>query len=257
MKAIARGRSSRKGGLLTKLLLVLGLLFAVGAILWIVLLPRLLVATVRSRTGFTVKVDTLSVNPFTANVTIKGLVLKNPAGWPVEDFVELREFHAETSLLSLFGNRFVADEVVVDVAQVTLVTNQQGRMNATAFKEGLAGKEAASSGTNKSGGKQEFLIKHLVLKFDKLVYADHSGGRPVVKEYRLNLNRDMRDVDSAAKIINSFTGSALGLVSGAFGGLPQRGNDPLKDLTGALQDAGRKTGEKLKGLLDSLDKKKP
>ena len=65
----------RKG----KALLFLGLLGGLGAILWVVLLPTAVAVLVRERTGFAVKVDRLSVNPFTGNVSVHGLVLKNPA----------------------------------------------------------------------------------------------------------------------------------------------------------------------------------
>lgn len=240
-----------------KLLLFFCVLGGLASVLWVRLLPGLVASTIRSRTGFAVQVDQLAVNPFTGNVAIRGLVLKNPAGWPVAEFVDLREFRAETSLLSLLGNRFIADEILVDVARLTLVVNQQGTLNAVAFKEGLASKKPAGPDRPAAKAKQEFLIRHLVLKFDKLVYADHSGWRPSVKEYKLNLSRDMRDVDSVTKIISPFTGTALGLVAHTLGGMFKGNPDLLQELASPLQDAGRKTGEKLKGLLDSLDKRRP
>ena len=240
-----------------RLLFILCVLAGLVSILWIVLLPGFVASTIRSRTGFAVQVDQLAVNPFTANVVIRGLVLKNPAGWPVAEFVDLREFRAEASLLSLLGNRFIADEILVDVARLTLVVDRQGTLNAVAFKEGLAGREPAGQGQPAGGAKQEFLIRHLVLKIDRLVYADHSGGRSSGKEYQLNLNRDMRDVDSVTKIISPFTGTALGLVTNTIGRMFKGSPDLLQELASPLQDAGRKTGEKLKGLLDSLDKKRP
>ncbi len=242
-----------------KLLLGLGVLFLLGVVVWVTLLPSLVASRIHDKTGFAVSVDRLSVNPFTAKVAVTGLVVKNPPGWPVEDFVDLREFRAEAEPLSLLSSRFVADEVVVDLPQITLVRNQQGVLNATVFQDGFTGGKAAGQPgqPGQGGSKREFLIRHLVLKVGKLVYADHSGRRPVVKEYNLDLNRDMRDVDSVTKIISPLTGSALGLVSGAFGGMTKSDPDLLKEVTNALQDAGRKTGEKLKGLLDSLDKKRP
>jgi hypothetical protein len=130
-------------------------------------------------------------------------------------------------------------------------------LNAVAFKEALSGPDAESPGKPASKAKQEFLIRHLVLKFDKLVYADHSGRQPRVREYNVNLTRDMRDVDSVTKIISPFTGAVLGLVSNAIGGMFKSRPDLLQELASPVQDAGRKTGEKLKGLLDSLDMKRP
>ncbi|MBL9214199.1 MAG: hypothetical protein JNG83_01860 [Opitutaceae bacterium] len=248
-------RRRNAGGIGVKLLLVLAVLAAVVALLWVALLPRVVTSAIHSRTGFKVQVERLSVNPFTANVAIRGLLLQNPDGWPEPAFVDLREFRANAELFSLFGDRFVADEVVVDVANLTLVKNAQGTLNATAFNDSLSGQ--AEGEPSSGGGKRKFLIRHLVLKFDQMVFIDHTGARPVTKEYNLKLSRDLRDVDSVAKIVSPFTGSALGLVSDALG-LPFKASpDLIKDLTGTLQDAGKKTGEKLKGLLDSLDKKKP
>jgi hypothetical protein len=83
------------------------------------------------------------------------------------------------------------------------------------------------------------------------------GIGPTVKECNLSLNRDMRNVDSVPKIISRFTGVVFGLVTDTVGGMLTSNPDLLKDLTAPLQDAGRKTGEKLKGLLDSLDKRRP
>ena len=242
---------------MVKSLLFLGVLVVLGSILWVVLLPTVVASTIRSRTGFAVQVERLSVNPFTGNLAIRGLVLKNPESWPVAEFVDLREFRAEVNLVSLLDSRFIANEVVIDVAQLTLVVNQQGTTNAVVFKEGLAGKDAPGTAKTAAKTKQEFLIRHLVLRFDKLVFADHSGGKPRVKEYNLSLSRDMRDVDSVAKIISPFTGTVLGLVTNTLRGMFKSRPDMLQELASPLQDAGKRTGEMLKGLLDSLDKRRP
>lgn len=258
MKTCRSIPASRRGGLLLKLLLALGGLCLLAVIAWIVLLPSIAASTIRAKTGFAVKIDQLAVNPFTANVRISGLVLNNPEGWPETGFVDLRQFKADVELLSLLSHRLVADEVIVDVARLTLVKDKTGRMNAVAFKEGFAAREETGKESPKSSGKKpEFLIRHLVLKFDKLVYADYSGRKPSVKNYDLNLTRDLTEVDSVTKIISPFTGAALGVVTNALGGLFKDSPDVLKELTGGLQEAGRKTGETLKSLIQSLEKKKP
>lgn len=242
---------------LTKLALVFGVLAVLGSILWIVLLPSLVASTVRARTGFAVRVDKLFVNPFTANAHMSGLVLRNPEGWPETDFVDLRQFRADVDLLPLLGNKFVADEIVVDVAQLTLVRNSDGRLNAMVLKDGLTGGQAAGQPPAPGGKAPEFLIRHLVLKFDKLVYADYSGNQPVVKDYNLNLQRDLTNVDSVTKIISPFTGAALGVMSNAVGRLFKVEPDLLEQSVNTLQGAGKKTGETLKSIFQSLEKKKP
>jgi len=237
--------------------LVLGLLLLVGCILWVVLLPTVVAAAVRSRTGFAVQVEKLSVNPFVANARISGLVLRNPAGWPEASFLNLRQFRADVNLLPLLADKFDADEIVVDVEQLTLVRNQDGVLNAMAFKDGLTGGHEAGSTPTAGGRKPTFLIRHLVLKFDKLTYADYSGRSPVVKDYHLSLQRDLTNVDSVTKIVSPFAGAALGVMSDAFGRLFKVPPGLLEQSVAPLQEAGKKTGETLKSILQSLEKKKP
>lgn len=242
---------------LAKRTLVLGLLLATGAMAWVVLLPTVVATVVRSRTGFAVQVDKLSVNPFLANAHISGLVLKNPAGWPEAAFVNLRQFQAEVELLPLLDDRFVADEIVIDVERLTLVRNRDGVLNAVAFKEALTGRAEAGERIPARGKSPKFLIRHLVLKFDQLVYADYSGRNPVVKDYNLNLTRDLANVDSVTKIVSPFAGTALGVMSDMFGRLFKVPPSLLEQSVAPLQEAGKKTGETLKSIFQSLEKKKP
>ena len=259
-KSSTANGSPEAGGIVTKLLLVLVVVALLGAAAWVFFLPALVVSQIQSRTGFLVRIDRLSVNPFTAKFHLAGVVVSNPPGWPVQDFVDLRELKAEASLRSLFTNRLVADEIVVDVARCTVVKNQQGVLNAKAFADAFS-KQGSTPGpagpAQPKSAQKGFLIKHLVLKFDTLVYSDHSGPTPTVKEYNLNLNRDLRDVDSVAKLVNPITTASIGVLTDALNGALNGRTDLLKDVAGSIKGAGKKTGEKLKGLLDSLDKKRP
>ncbi len=252
--------ASWRGGLVVRLLMVLGGLFLLGIIAWAVLLPSILVSTLRDRTGFGIRIDHLSVNIFTATVDFKGVIVENPEGWPEKDFLEIRQVRANTELFSLFSDRLVIDDAVLDVAKVTLVTDAQGRSNVLLLKNGSSGKPEAApkeAPAPTAHHDQKFLIKHLVLKCDQLVYCDYSNGRHAVKSYDLRLNRELRDVDSVAKLINPLTGSALSIVANALNGVGKGNPDALKDVLGTLQDAGRKTGETLKNLFHSLENKKP
>jgi hypothetical protein len=159
----------------------------------------------------------------------------------------------------LLGGKLNADELVVDVAQVTLVKNKDGVLNAVAFKDGLAGKpeKEPAEKPSSSGGKTEFFIKKMVVKFDKLTYVDYSGRTPAKKEYNLAINRELTDVDSVMKIISPFSGAAFGVVSDAVGGMLGGAKNLMFDAGGALKDGGKKAGESLKNLMQSLEKKKP
>lgn len=246
---------ARRGGLLVKLLLVLVALFAVGAIAWTLLLPSIVVSTIRSKTGFNARVESLSVNPFTGRVHARNFVLTNPEGWPGDKpFVDLRELRVDADVLPLLRGRFEADEVAVDVASVTLVRNQQGALNATVFEQGLKGPAAAepkpAPSPQPKGPGPQFMIRRLALRFDQLTYADHSGRRPTVRDYKLGVNRELRDVDRVSDLLVPFQGAALGLMADALQGLFPGAKDFLNDATHLLKDTGKKATETLKGLLE-------
>ncbi len=247
----------RRGGCATKVVLVLALAAVLAVAAWWLLLPRMIVSTVRAKTGFELAIEKLSINPFTANVAIKGLVLQNPADWPARDFVELREFRADAKVLSLFSSRIEAEELVVDVAHVTLVRNAQGQLNAVRFKDGFAGEPAAKepAPAGKTEPASPFLIKRLVVRLDRITYIDHSGRWPVTKEYPLAINREVRDVDTVAKLISPLYSANVAVVTEALGGMFKDSVELLKETTGALKEAGQKAGEAVKGLLDKLNPK--
>lgn len=247
---------SERGGLIFRVLLILAVLAMFAAAAWVVLLPSLVVSTIRSKTGYTVKISHLSANPFNGKVQLSGFVIQNPDYWPQPEFVEMRHFNAAVDIRSLFSDRFVADTVDLDVAQVVLVRDQRGKLNAMVFSDALSGE----SGQPKKEGtkKQEFLIKHLRLKFDKMTYVDYSGGgKPVTKEYKIGIDQEMRDVDSVAKLLAPFTSTTMAMINDLLPSKYKLDPSLLQNVTDMLKGAGKKTEETFKGLLDSLEKKKP
>ena len=232
---------------------VVGLLAVLIPVLWVTLLPNYLAATIRSRTGFGVRMGEFSANPFTGRVHIRDLVLTNPPAWDGDSFVELREFDAKSSVRALLAGRYSAEVMVVDVAQVNLVKNKEGVLNARAFKDGLKG----SAGDSNPAGSKAFLIKRLALKFDTLTYNNHADLLPGTRKYHFKVDTELEDVDSVAKLLAPFRGAGLGLVTDTIGNLFRGSTDLLKGTADMIGDAGKKTGKTLKGVLDSLDKEKP
>ena len=249
--------SSSRGGCFIRSLLIIAVLGVILVATWIVLLPGIIVSTIQARTGFVVKIEQLALNPFSGKVNIEGAVIENPVGWPSPEFITLRRFKVDAELLPLLSHRLVADEVIVDIEKLSLVRNNQGVLNTEAFRTGIVGSKAQTKAApdqpRAESAKTQFLFRHLVLKFDRLVVADYSGRNPTIKEYDLKLSREMRDVDSVTKLVSPFVGVALD----ATGKLKDLAPASLGEAVSTLQQAGKKTGESLKKLFQSLEKKKP
>ena len=247
-----------RGGAGMKLVLALAVILACAALAWMVLLPRALARSIRARTGFDVAIQSLYCNPLTANLDLRGLVITNPPTFPRKDFVNLREFRVNARLTSLLGRRWVVDDATVDFAGVSVVRDQKGRVNARLFQEGLAGAaasppsaKAAREATGRTG--REFLIKRLTLRIERVVIADYSLPKPETREYNLNFSRTYENVTSARQLAVPLA-EALGNLSGILTGAIPESSGVLRDAGNTLKQAGRRTGEAVKGLFESLEK---
>ena len=247
--------ASRRGGAGFNLLLFLAILFACLAVAWMILLPFAVTRLVQERTGFGIEIQTLYANPFTAKLEARGLVVTNPPAFPRKDFIEAREFRVDAQLFSLFGPRPVIDDLVVNVAVVTLVKDQRGLINTRVFQEGLARRPPESSPQSPSPAAPalKFLIRHLQLRLDRLVIADYSRGNPDVRELPLNFSHTYENVTSAKQLAAPFA-DIFAPVAGAIGGVLPETDAVLRAAGSRVKETGRKTGEAVKGLFDTLEK---
>jgi len=251
-----------RGGLLARLLAALVVFLAIATLGWMLLLPAIVTSQLRHRTQFGVTLESFAVNPLTGTVHLRGLVIENPPGFPTPDFVQVREFRATAEIFTLFGNRPVLDEAVVDIAHVTLVKNRAGLRNAALFQDRLAGGgptgPAAAGAATPAPKVRDFLIRHLEVRFDKLRLVDASGDQPVTQEYNLNLRQTYANVTTPVQIAVPILGQ-LAARGGVIGDLAGKlGADALATAkqTGAmLKEAGQQAGAALKGLFQSLEQK--
>lgn len=254
-------RTPCAGGIWLRLLLFLAICLAGLALAWMLLLPPALTRFVQGRTGFPMVIQALYVNPFTGRLDVRGLAITNPPTFPNPAFADVREVRVAWEVSSLFSQRLVIDEVVIDVAGITLVRDPLGAVNAWLFQQRLAGAPAARPPAGSSAGApveaksrpQEFLIKRLQLRCDRLVIADYSKSQPVVRELALNFNHTYENVTSAKQLAAPL-GDLLAPVAGAISGLSPEADAALRAAEDKLKESGRKAGQAVKGFFDSLEK---
>lgn len=234
-----------RGGVFFKLLVALVAMAAITALAWMVLLPSIVTDALRERTGFSVSVRSLVVNPFAGTIHARGLVLGNPAAFPRPEFVEVRELQAQVELGSLYGGQIVIKEASLDIARLTLVQPSTGESNDRVFQARLVGRGA-------------FVIKRLVLRCDKLVLVDQAGETPGSRETNLGLNQTYTNVRSSAQLAGPVLGraEALGATLGAWAGqLKADAAVAAKKAGEAWQAVERKAEESLPGIFPSLDQR--
>lgn len=251
---------SARGGALVKVLTFLVITFAFVALAWMLFLPKLVTSQIRMRSGFDATIQSLAVNPASGTIEMKGFVLTNPPTFPIGDFVELREFHATAQPTSLFSDHPIFDRMVVNAATVTLVKRKDGSTNAEAFQANLEnhdGKRLVAS----TPKRRQVLIRQLDLRIGRLVIVDHSLREPTRREFTLNLHQSYTDVTRLDQLLEPDALKNLAPIAVAIGGLLPGEIGKLLTEVGSssvdiLQQAGRRTGERLKGFFDALEESK-
>jgi len=254
--AASRGlaRPVTRGGCLLRLIMLLVIAGAVLALAWMTLLPLLFTRVLQERTGFKADVASVSANPFTGRVTVRGLIVLNPTGFSTPDFLQLRSAEAELSVWGLWDQRIVFDSLDLDVRQLTLVSRRAGATNIAAFRAALATSNARVVAST------PWLIRRLRLRFDTLGLVDHTALPSRLHSYRLGLDQSYTDVSSLKHL---FLPSVLRVLDekNATAALadyfPQEisGPPPAPSKTGEnwLNTAERKTLEIFRGLRDKLE----
>jgi len=232
-----------------------------------VFLPSVVEHELRAVTGFEFRVAVLTANPFTGRVAVRGLAATNPPGYPAPDFVELRELHAAVEVFSwIFSDRNVVDDLDLDVARIVLMRRHDGRTNAGDFM--AAFKRSGSGPANEAGPSAppkptRYLVKKLHLRIDQLVVADYSGTELDEKTYGLSIDQTYIDLTGPRQllvpgVVRSLHAFGLRhdvarLLPGDFGSALAAAAGGAAHIGEEVKDAGKKTGEFLRGLLDKLE----
>jgi hypothetical protein len=281
-----RPRFSRPllGGALLKLVVFLIIFVAIVVTAWIFFLPPILTSTLEKRTGFTVKVKSLAIDPFRNRVEFSGLAISNPSSFARPEFVEVRSFRARAQLDTFFTDRLVIDDGEIDVANVALIRNSEGTINAALFSERLLnarkpkGKpkppedpKAAKPGQPKPPvppkpaptepavlPEKTFLIKRLVVRFEKMIVEDYTGTKPVTREYTLNFAHTYENVINTDQFVigpfmKGFTavGSAItGLIPGD---MSKTLGEATRSGTELFREATKKTGDPFRAFMQTLE----
>ena len=256
----ARDQRRTRGGALFKLLVLLVVIFAFGALAWMLFLPVIVTSQIRRHSGFDATVERLAFNPFTGAMELQGFVLTNPPTFPVSDFLHLRQFQATTKITTFFSEKPEFDEMFVDVAKLTLVKREDGTTNAQALQNNVKG-TSKDSLVAKSRTQAPFLVRKLQLKVDQLVIVDYSGRQPTTREFSLHLDQRYADVTSFDQLFAPGVLKDLAPVATAIGGMiPGDLGRALSEAgasgTDFLKQVGRKAGDKVKGFFDALEESK-
>ncbi len=151
-------------------------------------------------TGAKVRIGSFSLGIFRQSVRIRNFIMHNPAGFSQGILVELPRIYVDYDISSLLRGKLHLSFVDVNVKELGLEKNKDGRMNVDSLKisQGQEPKQEKKRAPAKPLGMQ---IDVLNLEVGRIVSKDYSTqGEPSIKVYDINLKKSYRNITSAQQL---------------------------------------------------------
>ncbi len=226
---------------------LLSLMLVTVIAIWLGLsyLPVLIEKVVERNTGFGLEIGELNINPFTGVADLQQTILTNPEDFPDPDFIHVNIAKIDVDVFSLIEERKVIEELVLDIGEVGLFTNEAGDSNATIFFQTLKQSEESGPSPDPSGEPVQFIIKRLVIRLHSVKISYYSRGKLHTSKIEPNLDLELSDITDLNQVIKPLRQELRRK------GIPILAQTLLHSITG-LQGNSKDAGEWLQNSVESL-----
>lgn len=237
----------------------------------------------RAVTGLELKIRSLNLGIVNSLIRVEDLRLFNPPGFKDRTMVDIPEIYVDIDAGSIMSGEVRLKEVRLNMEELVIVKNADGRLNLDSLKPEAKKKEEAKPGEKKAGPKMR--IDLLLLRVNRVIYKDYSKREPTVREFNVNLNEKYENIDNINALVplimsravmntavsslvrldmkdmmSSFdvSGADLGGIqmeklSGWTSGLKEQASGALSQITGSAGEtggagAGEESGDAVEGL---------
>jgi len=144
-------------------------------------------------TGAPVQMDGFSMNPFNSTIHISGFKMFNPSGFPAGLLVSCPEIKVIYDRGSLFNHKPHFLLIDVDLKEMVLTKNKQGKLNVDSLK---------IVHPPKSSAPVPLKIDLLNLSIGKIVYKDYTIGTqpPSVRVFEVNRHQRYKSIPTARQL---------------------------------------------------------
>lgn len=233
-------------------------------------------AAVTRVTGFPLEIGSVDLGLLDSRVEIRDLRLRNPEGFEDPRCLHAPRIVADVEASSAFSDRFHAQEIVLEVAEVVVVKNAKGETNLDRLKAlGEDGKEPGAKPGGKAGGKEKELLWKcdlLKLSLGRVVFLDYtrgSNGKPKEEVFDLGIKKEFRNLTSPEQVVRVLVlevitrtpikllkVTAEALLEG-LGSVAEGAGQVLKGAGSAVKGAVEGVGDALGGLLGGEKEPEP
>lgn len=182
--------------------------------------------------GVPVSVGSTQLDPFKGKIAIRNLRVKNPAGFKGSTMLNAPLLAIDCVPGSLLSGKPHFEEIRIDLSELVVVRNKEGKLNVNVVKPKQAGGPSAKPGQQKPA--PQVRIDRLYLSIGKVVFEDYSaGGKPSVQTFEVGIkDREFRNIESPAAVVSLLMVEALTRTT-----LNKIVDLDIQELRGVAQDA--------------------
>jgi uncharacterized protein involved in outer membrane biogenesis len=216
-------------------------------------------AGVKAMTGLGLQIRSLRVGILRPVLEVRDLKLLNPSGFRDGIMVDLPEMYTDYDLGAFLQKKVHLRELRLNLKEFTVIKNEKGQLNLDSLKTVQAGKQAKTA-PKKQEKAPEIRIDSFALRIGKVIYKDYSSGKPVVHEFKINLDEHYQDITNPGALASIILVKALAnttissLANFDIGPLEQEVSQALKKAGKLVVDTAKKTEEKAKETAKELGK---
>lgn len=149
-------------------------------------------------TGAKVDIKWMTVGIFRHSVHIYGFKMHNPKGFPEGTLVDLPKLIVDYSLVDLFKGKLHLSRLDIELKEIGLIKNKEGKLNVDSLKIAQKDSDAADKGPAKQMPMQIDLMN---LQMGRIVSKDYSvPNPPSIAVYDINLKKTYKNITSAQQL---------------------------------------------------------
>jgi len=163
--------------------------------------------------GAPVHIDSFAVGIFKHSIQIKGFKLYNPSGFPREPMMDIPQMRVDYSLLDLFKGKLHCPLLILDLEEMVVVKDKEGKLNVDALKVAQKGQEPAKKEEVRKPSKDTAIrIDEARLNLGQVVVKDFTKGEPpAIQAYDIGVHdKVFRDINSAEQFAALIMVQAMG-----------------------------------------------
>ena len=207
-----------------------------------------------------VKISSVQVSFLRGSIRLRGLRVYNPRGFGDKLMLDVPQVYIALDTGALFQKRLHFREVKINLKELTVVKNKEGRLNIHALKPGEDEHEREKKQPKKAPKAPKMAMDKLSLSVGQVVYKDYTGpGAPAIQTFHLNMvEREYYNIQNPKALVSlimfeALTNTTLSRIANLdLGFFKQIGTQAFSDGLGFMgdgKDALEKAAKKLVNLL--------